>query len=82
MIVCIQIAEDFTFILETTCLSSQSSHCVKSLLIRSYFGSYSVRIRKNMDQNNSEYEHFLHSSTYIRYGSFSLKIIKHNMLSL
>ena len=49
-------------------------HCVKSVRIRSYSGPYfptfglntdrysvSVRMRENMDQNNSEYEHFLRS---------------------
>ena len=36
-------------------------HCAKSVRIRSYFGSYSVRMRGNTDQNNSEYGHFLRS---------------------
>ena len=45
-------------------------HCVKRVRIRSYSGShfriwsissYSVRIRKNADQNNSEYGHFSRS---------------------
>ena len=27
-----------------------------------YISPYSVRMRENMDQNNSEYGHFLHSS--------------------
>ena len=34
---------------------------MKSVRIRSYSGPYSVRMRENMDQNNSEYGHFLHS---------------------
>ena len=36
-------------------------HCVKSVHIRSYSGLYSVRMRENTDQNNSEYGHFLQS---------------------
>ena len=36
-------------------------HCVKSVRIRSYSGLYSVRMRENTDQNNSEYGHFLQS---------------------
>ena len=32
-------------------------HCAKSVRIR----SYSVRMRENADQNNSEYGHFLRS---------------------
>ena len=49
-----------------------SIHCVKSVCIRSYSGpreirrdteylSYSVRMRENADENNSEYGHFLRS---------------------
>ena len=34
---------------------------MKSVHIRSYSGPYSVRMRKNTDQNNSEHGHFLHS---------------------
>ena len=34
-------------------------HCVKSVRILSYSGLYSVRMRENPDQNNSEYGHFL-----------------------
>ena len=36
-------------------------HCVKSVRIRSYSGPYSVWMRKNTDQNNSEYGNFLRS---------------------
>ena len=43
-------------------------HCVKSIRIRSFsgpyfsaFGPYSVWMRKNTDQKNSEYEHFSRS---------------------
>ena len=49
-------------------------HCMKSVRIRSYFGPhfpvfglnrgispYSVRMKENADQNNSEYGHFLGS---------------------
>ena len=37
-----------------------SCHCVKSVRIRS-ISLYSVRMRENADQNNSDYEHFLRS---------------------
>ena len=37
-------------------------HCVKSVLIR----SYSVRMRENVDQNNSEYRHFLRSDSIMQ----------------
>ena len=33
-------------------------HCVKSVRIRSFSGPYSVRIRENTDQKNSEHGHF------------------------
>ena len=33
-------------------------HCVKSISIRRYSGPYSVQIWQNVDQNNSEFEHF------------------------
>ena len=36
-------------------------HCVKSVRIRSYFGTYSGRIPENTDQNNSKYGHFSRS---------------------
>ena len=36
-------------------------HCVKTVRIRSYYGPYSVQMRENMDQNNSEHGHFLRS---------------------
>ena len=40
---------------------------MKSVRIRSYSGQlrvspYSVRMRENVDQNNSDYGHFLHSA--------------------
>ena len=36
-------------------------HCVKSVRIWSYSGPYSVQIRENTNQNNSEYGHFSRS---------------------
>ena len=36
-------------------------HCVKSVRIWSYSVPYSVRMRENMNQNNSEYGHFSRS---------------------
>ena len=38
-------------------------HCVKSVRIRSYSGSYSVRMRENKDQDNPEYGHFSRSDS-------------------
>ena len=35
--------------------------CVKSVRIRNYCGWYTVRMRENADQNNSEYGHFSRS---------------------
>ena len=37
-------------------------HCVKSVFIR----SYSVRMRENADQNNSECRHFLRSDSIMQ----------------
>ena len=34
---------------------------MKGVRIWSYSGPYSIRMRENMDQNNSEYGHFLRS---------------------
>ena len=50
----------------------ETKHCVKGIRIRSYsgphfpalelrFSPYSVPMRENADQNNSEYEHFSRS---------------------
>ena len=41
---------------------SNKSHCVKSVRIRSYSGLYSVRMRENMDENNSKYRHLSRSA--------------------
>ena len=38
-----------------------STHCVKSVGIRSYSGPYFPAFGLNADQNNSEYGHFLRS---------------------
>ena len=46
-------------IMENISRSSFYYHCAKSAFIRSYSGPYSVRMRENADQNNSEYVHFL-----------------------
>ena len=37
------------------------NHSVKSIRIRSFSGLYSVLVRENTDQKNSEYRHFLRS---------------------
>ena len=33
-------------------------YCMKSIRIRSFSGSYSVKMLENTDQKNSEYGHF------------------------
>ena len=45
-------------------------HCVKIVRIRSFSGPYfpySVRMRENMDQKNSEYRHILRSGIHKKY---------------
>ena len=42
---------------------TRQKHCVKSARILS-ISPYSVRMRENADQNNSEYGHFLRSENY------------------
>ena len=42
-------------------LKCKNRHCVKSVRIRSYSGPYFPAFGINTDQNNFEYEHFLHS---------------------
>ena len=74
----------------------KDTHCVKSVLIRSYYGPhfpafglnteirsmspYSVQMRENVDQNNSEYGHFLRSDTLYAcnhiYNGFYTVILK------
>ena len=46
-------------------------HCVKSVHFRSGSGPYSVRLRENTDQNNTEYGHFLRSGMISRQTFFS-----------
>ena len=41
-------------------LHFEATHCVKSVRIRSYSGPHFPAFGLNMDQNNSEYGHFLH----------------------
>ena len=41
---------------------TENLHCVKSIRIR----SYSVRMRKNTDQNNSKYGHFLNTVNHCK----------------
>ena len=48
------------------------SHCVKRVRIRSYSVPYSVRMRENTDQNNSEYGHFSRSARHVFYEVFEL----------
>ena len=50
---------------------TKDCHCAKSVRIQSYSGPYfpvfSVRMRENMDQNNSEYGHFSRSVEVVAY---------------
>ena len=43
-----------------------NEHCMKSVRIRSYPCQYSVLMRENTDQNNSEYGHFLRRGIHER----------------
>ena len=56
-----QSTDSFTLIAKPRCCDRKINCCVKSVRIRSDSGPYSVRIRENTDQNNSEYGHFLRS---------------------
>ena len=38
-------------------LTVNSIHCVEIVFVRSFSGPYSVRMRENTDQKNSEYRH-------------------------
>ena len=40
------------------------NHCVKSVRIQRFSGPYSVRMRENKDQKNSEYGHFSRSKYF------------------
>ena len=39
-------------------ISCNNTHCLKSVRIQSFSGPYSVQMRENTDQKNSEYGHF------------------------
>ena len=56
-------------------------HCVKSVLIGVILSisPYSVQMRENTDQNNSEYGHFLRSNAY---RIIKLIAIRHTFFSL
>ena len=43
-------------------LNHNRCHCEKSVPIRSFSGPFSVRVRQNTDQKNSEYGQFLRSA--------------------
>ena len=49
----------------------EANHGVKSVRILSYSGPYSARMRKNADQNNSEYGHFSSSEFVSSIGKAS-----------
>ena len=51
------------------------SHYVKSVRFRSYSGQYSVPMRENMDQNNSEYAHFLRSVGILKFFSYDENLL-------
>ena len=57
-------------------VKSINLYFVKSVRIRSYSGLYSVRMRENTDQNNSEHGHFLRSVvTYFLSNFFGYVVI-------
>ena len=66
----------------------QDLHCVKSVRIRCYSGPllrsislYTVRMRENADQSNSEYGHFLRSANVPRTCSQELKKSRNNEIT-
>ena len=59
---------------------SKLVHCVKDFRIRSYSGPYSVQMRENTDQNNSECGHASRSGTLVyftQWDGFLTKWHKH-----
>ena len=46
-------------------MNEEETHCVKSVYVWSYSGPLSDLIRGNMDQNNTEYGHFLRSDFFL-----------------
>ena len=50
---------------------AQLCYCVKSVHVWSSFGPYSVRIRKNTDQKNSDYGHFSRSACFSRLENYT-----------
>ena len=56
----------YSFIKNFTDVNTPSAKLVKSVRIRSYSGPYSVQMRENTDQNNSEYGHLLRSVSQSR----------------
>ena len=56
-------------------------HYVKSVLIRSYSGPHSIQIWENMDQNNSEYRHFLRSGIISQMSSYLFPWFVANLIS-
>ena len=53
-------------------MSISISHCVKSVRFRSFPGPYSVRMRKNTDQKNSEYGLFSRSVVLFAWGEYNI----------
>ena len=51
---------------------SNTEYYVKNVRIRSFSGPYSVRMRKNMDQKNSEYRHLSRSESVEKSSILSL----------
>ena len=54
----------------------QITHCVKNVRIGSFSRPYSVRMRQNADQNNSEYGHFSRSDVSDEMACFGVKNIR------
>ena len=56
-----------------------SSQCVKIIRIWNYSGPYSVRMRENMDQNNSEYGHLLRSVCFFHFRDYRKRPMVYNI---
>ena len=57
--------------------NAASFHCVISVRMRSYYDPYSVRMRENMNENNSEYRQLLRNVSFaiIKFAFFPWKKI-------
>ena len=66
----------YKFVSMFYCVQPRCPHCVKIVRFRSFSGPYSVRMRENMDQKNSEYGQFLRSvQIFIESDNFFSQIL-------